>query len=68
MAGDCAVAASHELRSACAKLLKLKTSWFLTGMTLRKPALVLEARYRYITAPEAVPENRLQSIATSHFL
>jgi hypothetical protein len=29
--------------------------------------LVLEAGYRYITAPGAVPENRLETIATSHF-
>jgi len=48
-------------------LLTLKN---ITGFDLddsKKRALVLEAGYRYITAPGAVPENRLETIATSHF-
>ena len=48
-------------------LLKLK---HITAFDLddsKQRALVLEAGYRYITAPGAVPENRLQTMATSHF-
>jgi hypothetical protein len=47
-------------------LLKLKN---ITVFDLddSKKHLVLEAGYRYITAPGAVAENRLQTIATSNF-
>lgn len=48
-------------------LLKLKHITVFDLDDSKKRALVLEAGYRYITAPGVVPENRLQAIATSHF-
>lgn len=48
-------------------LLKLKNITVFDLNDAKKRALVLEDGYRYITAPGAVPENRLQTIATSHF-
>jgi hypothetical protein len=48
-------------------LLKLKDITVFDLDDSKKRALVLEAGYRYITAPGAVAENRLETIATSHF-
>jgi hypothetical protein len=48
-------------------LLKLKNITVFDLNDSKKRALVLEAGYRYITAPGAVAENRLQTIATAHF-
>ena len=48
-------------------LLKLKHITVFDLDDSKKRALVLEAGYRYITAPGAVSENRLQTMATSHF-
>ena len=48
-------------------LLKLKNITVFDLDDSKKRALVLEAGYRYITAPGAVAENRLETMATSHF-
>jgi hypothetical protein len=48
-------------------LLKLKHITVFDLDDSKKRALVLETGYCYITAPDTVPENRLEAIATSHF-
>jgi hypothetical protein len=48
-------------------LLRLKQVTVFDLDDSKKRALVLETGYRYITAPDTVPENRLEAIATSHF-
>jgi hypothetical protein len=48
-------------------LIKLKKVRIFDLDDAKSRALVLETGYRYITAPGAPPENRMQAIATSHF-
>src|SRR5260370_12370056 len=48
-------------------LLKLKDITTFDLDDSKSRALVLETGYRYITAPGAPPENRMETIATFHF-